>query len=201
MLKFQKAASLMENPSDEITGLLIAWGNGDKMAIDKLMPFVYQELHRLAHIQLAKERRGHTLQTTGLVHEAYMKLIDQTRVQWQNRAQFFAIASKLMRRILIDYARSRNYSKRKAAANPLPLNENRIGSSQRAAEMVALDDALNALYKHDERKGQIVELRFFGGLSIEETAEVLGVSPGTVMKDWTLAKAWLQKEIGTGGSS
>ena len=181
--------------SNDITELLLAWRHGDKGAFDDLMTIVYEELQRLARRQLAKERADHTLQTAALVNETYLKLVDQKRVQWKDRSHFFALASKLMRRILIDYARSRQYAKRGGGAPKVALDEVVIVSPERAAEMIALDDALTALANHDERKSRIVELRFFGGLSIEETAEVLGVSPGTVMKDWTLAKAWLQREM------
>lgn len=179
----------------EVTQLLLAWSSGDESALNELMPIVYQELHRLAHFHLAKERKGHTLQTTALVNEAYLKLIDQKKVQWQNRSHFFAIAATVMRRILVDYARSRQYAKRLNGVSALPLNEALIVSPERAKDMIMLDEALTALSKHDERKGRIVELRFFAGFSIEETAKLLGVSPGTVMKDWTLAKAWLQREM------
>ena len=159
------------------------------------MPIVYQELHRLAHFHLAKERKDHTLQTTALVNEVYVKLIDQKKVQWQNRSHFFALAATIMRRILVDYARSRQYAKRLDGVSALPLDETLIVSPERAKDMIQLDDALTELSKQDERKARVVELRFFAGFSIEETAELLGVSPGTVMKDWTLAKAWLQREM------
>jgi RNA polymerase sigma factor (TIGR02999 family) len=182
-------------PSNEITELLIAWSGGDKNALDQVMQIVYEELHRLAHRHLAKERQDHTLQTTALVNEAYLKLIDQKSVKWQSRSHFFALSSQLMRRILVDYARSRQYAKRGGGASALPLDEALIVAPERAAEMIALDEALTELAKHDERKARIVELRFFAGMSIEETAELLRVSPGTVMKDWTLAKAWLQREM------
>ena len=182
-------------PSNEITELLVAWSGGDKKALDELMQIVYEELRRLAHRQLAKERRGHTLQTTALVNEAYLKLVDQKRVKWQGRSHFFALSSQLMRRILVDYARSRQYAKRGGGKSALPLDEALIVAPERASEMIALDEALTELAKHDERKARIVELRFFSGMSIDETSELLGVSPGTVMKDWTLAKAWLQREM------
>ena len=182
-------------PSNEITELLIAWSGGDKNALDQVMQIVYEELHRLAHRHLAKERQDHTLQTTALVNEAYLKLIDQKRVKWQSRSHFFALSSQLMRRILVDYARARQYAKRGGGASALPLDEALIVAPERAAEMIALDEALTELAKHDERKARVVELRFFAGMSIEETAELLRVSPGTVMKDWTLAKAWLQREM------
>lgn len=184
-----------ESKSNEVTQLLLAWSAGDQKALDELMPIVYQELHRLAHFQLAKERKGHTFQTTALVNEAYLKLIDQKKVQWQNRSHFFAIAATVMRRILVDYARSRENAKLPNGASALPLNEALVASPERAKETILLDEALTALAKQDERIARIVELRFFAGFSIDETAELLGVSPGTVMKDWTIAKAWLQREI------
>ncbi|MCI0445822.1 sigma-70 family RNA polymerase sigma factor [bacterium] len=182
-------------PSNEITELLEAWSGGDKKALDELIQLVYKELHRLAHRQLAKERQDHTLQTTALVNEAYLKLVDQKRVKWQGRSHFFALSSQLMRRILVDYARSRQYAKRGGGKSALPLDEALIVAPERASEMIALDEALTELANHDERKARIVELRFFSGMSIDETSELLGVSPGTVMKDWTLAKAWLQREM------
>lgn len=179
----------------EVTQLLKDWGDGDKAALDKLMPLVYEELHRLAHQYMSRERTGHTLQTSALVNEAYFRLIDQKDVQWQNRAHFFGIAAQMMRRILVDHARSRASAKRGGIAHRVSLDEAMIVSEERAADVVALDDALKSLAEIDPRKSQIVELRFFGGLSIEETAEVLKVSPGTVMRDWTLAKAWLRRAV------
>jgi len=184
---------------EEITQLLLDWSHGDQAALDKLMPLVYEELHRLAHHYMSRERRGHTLQTTAIVNEAYVHLINQRGVQWQNRAHFFGIASHLMRRILTGYARSRQYVKRGGGAQQVSLDEAMLVSEERVAEMVSLDDALNSLAQVDERKSRVVEMRFFGGLSIEETAEVLGVSPGTVMRDWTMAKAWLRREISDEG--
>ena len=183
----------------EVTQLLNDWTNGSQAARDELMPLVYEELRRLAHRHMGRERPGHTLQTSGLVNEAFLRLVDQTNVHWKNRAHFFAIAAQIMRRILVDYARSRRYAKRGGGARQVSLNEALIVSEGRSAEVVALDDALKGLAAIDQRKSQIVELRFFGGLSIEETAEVLGVSPGTVMRDWTLAKAWLRKEMTADG--
>ena len=180
---------------NQVTQLLLDLSNGDKAALDKLMPLVYGELRRLAHHYMGRERAGHTLQTTALVNEAYLRLIDQRSVRWQNRAHFFGIASQMMRRILVDHARSRQYAKRGGGAHRVSLDEAMIVTEERAADVVALDDALNALAEIDLRKCRIVEMRFFGGLSIEETAEVLAVSPGTVMRDWTLAKAWLHREI------
>ncbi len=189
----------MTTPSTkEVTGLLIAWSNGDQGALEQLTPLVYSELHRLAHRYLGRERSGHTLQTTALVNEAYIRLIDLGEVRWQNRAHFFAIAAQTMRRILVDYARARHSDKRGGRAHPVSLDEALEVSDERAADVIALDDALKALAELDQRKSRIIELRFFGGLSIEETAEVLGVSPGTVMRDWTFAKAWLQREINKG---
>lgn len=186
----------MTSPSpDEVTQLLLDWSSGDKAALDKLMPLVYEELRRLAHHYMGRERPGHTLQTTAIVNEAYLQLIDQKNVQWQNRAHFFGIAAHLMRRVLASYARSRHYAKRGGGARQVSLEEAMIVSEERAADMVTLDDALTALAEIDQRKSQIVEMRFFGGLTVEDTAEVLGVSPGTVMRDWTMAKAWLRREI------
>ena len=182
-------------PSPQVTQLLVAWGNGDETARDELMPLVYQELHRLAHQYMKRESPGNTLQTSALVNEAFVKLVDQRDVQWQNRAHFFGIAAQLMRRILVDHARSRQYLKRGGGALRVSLEEVAIVSRERAADVVALDDALTSLAAVDARKSQVVELRFFGGLSIEETAVVLAVSPGTVMRDWTLAKAWLRREM------
>jgi RNA polymerase sigma factor (TIGR02999 family) len=179
----------------EVTRLLIAWGNGDETARDQLMPLVYTELHRLAHQYMNREQVGHTLQTSALVNEAFLRLVDQKDVHWQNRAHFFGIAAQMMRRILVDYARNRGYAKRGGDARQVSLDEGMLVSERRSAEIVALDEALKNLATIDERKSHLVELRFFGGFSIDETAEVLGVSPGTVMRDWTLAKAWLRKEI------
>jgi RNA polymerase sigma factor (TIGR02999 family) len=180
---------------ENVTELLVAWGNGDDAARDQLMPLVYRELHRLAHRYMNREGPGHTLQTSALVNEAFMRLIDQRNVQWQNRAHFFGLAAQMMRRILVDYARSRQYAKRGGGAQQVSFDEALFVSEERAHEVVALDDALKDLAQFDQRKSQIVELRFFGGLSIEETAELMKVSPGTVMRDWTLAKAWLRKQI------
>ena len=185
----------MTRVPENVTELLVAWGNGDDAARDQLMPLVYRELHRLAHRYMNREGPGHTLQTSALVNEAFIKLIDQKNVQWQNRAHFFGLAAQMMRRILVDYARSRQYAKRGGGTQQVSFDEALIVSEERADEVVALDDALKDLAQFDQRKSQIVELRFFGGLSIEETAELLKVSPGTVMRDWTLAKAWLRKQI------
>ena len=183
----------------DVSQLLLAWSDGDRRALEELMPLVYDELRRLARRYMGRERRGHTLQTSALVNEAYLRLVDQREVRWQSRAHFFGIAAQLMRRILVDHARRRGYEKRGGGALQVSLDEAMIVSQDRAAEVVALDEALRALAEIDARKSQIVELRFFGGLSIEEAAEVLQVSPGTVMREWTLAKAWLKREM-TGGA-
>lgn len=187
---------LRMNPSpNHVTQLLVAWGNGDQVAGDRLMSVVYEELHRLAHRYMKRESPGHTLQTSALVNEAFVKLVDQRNVHWQNRAHFFGIAAQMMRRILVDYARSRQYAKRGGGVRAMSLDEALIVSDERSEEVVNVHEALERLAEFDPRKSQMVELRFFGGLSIEETAEVLGVSPGTVMRDWTLAKAWLRREM------
>jgi RNA polymerase sigma factor (TIGR02999 family) len=182
----------------QMTDLLAAWSDGDAEALDRLLPLVERELHRLAHQYMRRERPGHTLQTSALVNEAYLKLCDQTRVRWQNRAHFFAIAAQTMRRILIDHARSRRYGKRGGGAPPLPLDEAAVLSDERADELVALDEALAGLEKVDPRKARVVELRYFGGLSVEETAEVLKVSPDTVGREWRRARAFLLREIERG---
>ena len=178
-----------------MTDLLAAWSDGDREALDRLLPLVERELHRLAHHYMSRERPDHTLQTSALVNEAYLKLVDQTRVRWQNRAHFFAIAAQTMRRILIDHARRRRYDKRGGGARPLPLDEAAHITDERAAELVALDDALKLLQDVDERKARVVELRYFGGLSIEEVSEVLKVSPDTVGRDWRRARAFLLREM------
>lgn len=186
----------MSSPSTpEVTHLLLAWSNGDRAALDQLMPIVYAELRQLASRYLGGERPGHTLQPTALVNEAYLRLVDQSSLQWQNRAHFFAVAARMMRHILVDYARARHNAKRGGRAVKVTLDEAAEVSTERTAEMVALDDALTELSEFDQRKSQIVELRYFGGLSVEETAEALNVSPGTVMREWTLAKAWLRREL------
>jgi RNA polymerase sigma factor (TIGR02999 family) len=180
---------------EQLTQLLIDWSNGDKVALDKLMPIVFDELRRLARYYMKRERAGVTLQTTALVNEAYLRLIDQRDVQWQNRAHFFGLAGQLMRRILIDQARRRQSEKRGGDVGKVALEEAATVSGERAAELIALDDALAELEKLDPRRGRVVELRFFGGLSIEETAEVMGVSPATVTREWSAAKAWLYRAM------
>jgi RNA polymerase sigma-70 factor (ECF subfamily) len=181
--------------SEEITQLLLAWNDGDAQALDRLMPLVQCELHRLAHRYMAGERIGHPLQTTALVNEAYLRLIDSSRVRWQNRAHFFAVSAQLMRRILVDVARARKKLKRGGDSIQVPLDEAMGISRQPSADLVALDEALTTLAGFDARKSKIVELRFFGGLTVEETAEVLNVSAMTVARDWGLAKAWLLREL------
>jgi len=185
----------MEGSAHEITAQLIAWSNGDQAALEKLMPAVYQELRRMADHYLRGEQPGHSLQPTALVHEAYLRLIDQTKVEWHNRAHFFGVAAQMMRRILIDHAKAKHRVKRGGVAPKISLDETVGLSHERAAELVALDDALQLLSEVDARKSRIVELRYFGGLTVEETAQVLGVSDKTVMRDWKLAKAWLYDEI------
>ena len=179
----------------QVTNLLLAWGNGDELAFEQLVPLVHAELRRIARRQMGHERVGHTLQPTALVNEAYLKLIDIRRVQWQDRAHFFAMSSRVMRRVLVDCARAHGYQKRGAGAQRITLDPERQGSSQAAADVLALHDALEALAAIDPRKSQIVEMRYFGGLSIEETAEALAVSVRTVKRDWTLAKLWLRREL------
>jgi RNA polymerase sigma factor (TIGR02999 family) len=186
----------MEASSHEVTQLLQAWSAGEQGALDKLVPVVYQELRRLAKRYMAQERPGHTLQTTALVNEAYLRLVDVKQVNWQNRAHFFGVSAQLMRRILVDLARSRRSLKRGGDALQVSLDEALLVSRERGADLVALDDALKTLAAMDPRRGRVVELRFFGGLSVEETAEILKVSPETAMHDWKLAKAWLLRELG-----
>jgi RNA polymerase sigma factor (TIGR02999 family) len=185
-----------ETSPKEITQLLLSWSDGDEAALERLAPLVHAELYRLAKHYMSQEKPGHTLQATALVNEAYLRLIDWKNVRWQNRAHFFGVSAQLMRRILVDYARSRNYQKRGGGAVKVSLEEAAIISSQQPADFVALDDALNELAEMDPRKSRIVELRFFGGLNVEETAEVLKISPRTVIREWSLAQAWLYRELG-----
>ncbi len=185
----------MESEAHQVTKLLEQWSGGDEAALERLMPLVHDELHRLAHQHMRRENPGHILQTSALINEAYLRLVDQPRIAWQDRAHFFGIAARLMRRILVDDARKRNSDKRGGSMIQVPLDEATATVEQQAANVTALDDALQKLEIIDARHGQIVELRFFGGLSIEETAKVLKVSPGTVMRDWTFARAWLRSEM------
>jgi RNA polymerase sigma factor (TIGR02999 family) len=177
------------------TALLLAWTAGDQGALDRLTPLVYDQLRQLARRHMRRERAAHSLQATALVNEVYLRLIDVKRVRWQNRAHFFAIASRIMRRILIDAARARRYQKRGGGAEQVSLDEALTVANERIPDLVALDGALEALESFDPRKSRVVEMRFFGGLSIEETAEVLQVSPDTVKRDWRLAKVWLMGEL------
>jgi RNA polymerase sigma factor (TIGR02999 family) len=186
--------------SDEprITQLLAAWSEGDQTALDAIMPLVYDELHRMARRFMARQNPGHTLQPTALINEAFIKMVGNENKEWKNRAHFFGVAAQAMRHILVDYARSRNYAKRGAGAQRVELDQAMTVTDEHSGDIVALDDALNELSKVDRRKSQVVELRYFGGLTVDETAEVLKVSTITVMRDWSLAKAWLYRELAKG---
>jgi RNA polymerase sigma-70 factor (ECF subfamily) len=194
----QRAAKPGEPAVGDVSTLLRAWSGGDQSAIKRLTPIVYEELRRLSRRYLKRERTGHSLQTTALVNEAYVRLVDYKRMQWQDRAHFFAVSAQLMRRILVEHARRHNL-KRGAGLRHVSLEEAAMVGDDRAADLVALDDAMSALARHDPRKVLVVEMRFFGGLSVEETAEVLKVSAVTVMRDWSTARAWLYREL-TGGT-
>lgn len=185
----------MQTASHQVTKLLMEWSGGDESAFEQLMPLVHDELHRLAHQYMRREGPGHILQTSALINEAYLRLVDQPEIRWENRNHFFGIAARLMRRILVDDARKRNSAKRGGSLIQVPLDDAIGLAHEQAANVTALDEALKTLETIDARQGQIVELRFFGGLSIEETADVLQVSPGTVMRDWTFARAWLRNEM------
>jgi RNA polymerase sigma-70 factor, ECF subfamily len=187
-----------EFPGNDITALLQAWRKGDEHALEKLTPQVYRELHRAAKRCMEGEREGHTLQTTALINELYLRLSDLKLIDWQSRAHFFALCARQMRRILTDQARARYSQKRGGRAQVVSLDGAQMVTPEASANLLALDDALNRLAKMDERKSQVVEMRFFGGLSVDESAEVLKVSPETVMRDWKLAKAWLLREVGGG---
>ena len=193
----QRAGQPGDPAEGDISTLLRAWSDGEQSALERLTPIVYDELHRLARRYMKRERAGHSLQTTALVNEAYLHLVDLKRMQWQNRAHFFAVSARLMRRILVEHARRHN-QKRGGGLPHVSLEEAAVVGGGRAADLVALDDAMNALERLDPRKVQVVEMRFFGGLSVEETAEVLKVSPVTVMRDWSTAKAWLCRELSGG---
>lgn len=186
---------MTDTPEKEVTRLLEAWSEGKSEAIDELMPMVYEELRRMAKSYMNSQPSGHTLQTTALIHEAYLKLADQREKRWQNRAHFFAVAAQAMRHILVDHARSHKTDKRGGETQIVSLEDVAIISNERANELVALDEALQNLSNIDERKGRVVELRYFGGLSVEETAEVLKISQETVMRDWRFAKTWLLREL------
>ena len=181
--------------SQNVTQLLLDWRNGDSGALDRLMPLVYEELRRMANFYMRNERQGHTLQTSALVNEAYLRLVDHENIEWQNRAHFFGVAAQAMRRILVDHARTRNYQKRGGEALHVSLDEAATLAEEQAAELIALDEALQELARMDPRKCRVVELRYFGGLSVEETAEALGVSVTTVARDWNMAKGWLLREM------
>ena len=190
--------SMAGKSQHDVTLLLQDWRQGDQGALERLMPLVYEELRRLAHRYMTRERAGHTLQTTALVNEAYLRLVDASQVPFQNRTHFFAISANLMRRILVDFARKRGYKKRGGDARRVEFDEAFFPSRGRASDLIALDDALNTLAQLDPRKAKVVELRYFGGLTPEETAEVLSVSPDTVFRDWRLAKVWLLRELKAG---
>jgi len=191
-------AQVAVSPTHEVTQLLKAWTAGDQKALEKLTPLVYEQLHRVAQHYMAGQRPGHTLQTTALVNEVYLRLVDCAQVNWQDRAHFLAVSAQLMRRILIDFARSRGYEKRGGGMLHVSLDDTPSVGNQPDPNIVALDDALKALAEVDDRKSRVVELRFFGGLSVEETAEILGVSAETVGRDWKLAKMWLLHELSSG---
>jgi RNA polymerase sigma-70 factor, ECF subfamily len=183
------------NPDMNVTGLLLEWGRGNDDALERLIPLVYQELHRIARCCMAGERVGNSLQATALVHEAYVHLVDGKAVEWHDRAHFLAVAARVMRRILVDHARARHYQKRGGDAAHVTFDEGLAVTTEPLQDFVALDDALTALAAFDERKSRVIEMRFFGGLTVEETASVLKVSPDTVMRDWRLAKVWLRREM------
>ena len=200
MRKGVRIATVTTLASQNLTGLLIEWREGDETALDKLTPLVYDELRRIAHRYVQRERDGHTLQTTALVNEAYLRLAGQQKIEWQSRAHFFAVTAQVMRHVLIDHARRRHYVKHGGALQQVSIEDAAMMSHQRAAELVALDEALNELAQLDPRKSRVVELRYFGGLSLEETAEVLEVSLMTVRRDWRAAKAWLYKAVSGDGN-
>jgi len=181
-----------------VTGLLLQWGQGDEAALERLVPLVQRELHRIARRCMAGERAGHSFQATALLNEAYARLIDGAAVEWQDRAHFYAVCARLMRRILVDHARARNYQKRGGGVRHVTFDEALVVAAEPSQDFEALDDALQALARFDERKSRVIELRFFGGLTVDETASVLDVSPDTVHRDWRLAKAWLQAEMKAG---
>lgn len=186
--------------SAEVTRLLVAWGAGDESALEQLLPVVYRELHGMARRYMAEERPDHTLQASALINETYLKLVDVRQMQWQNRAQFFGVCAQMMRRILVDFGRRQRYLKRGGGIRPVTLNEDLVIAEAQTTNLPALDDALNALATMDPRKARVVELRFFAGLSVDETAEVLKVSPDTVVRDWRMAKVWLHRELRNEGA-
>jgi RNA polymerase sigma factor (TIGR02999 family) len=188
---------MKQSAAQDITQLLLAWGDGDKQALDKLMPFVYEELRKLAGNYMRQQRSDHTLQTTALVNEAYLRLIDSSKVRWQNRTHFFAISAQLMRRVLVDFARAKNANKRGGDNQKITFDEALNVSAEKESELIALDEALEALAALDERQSQIVEMRYFGGMTEEEIAVALDVSTRTVRRDWSIARAWLYRELNT----
>jgi RNA polymerase sigma factor (TIGR02999 family) len=188
----------MKYSSEQITTLLQAWGHGDTTALERLLPLVYDELHRLARVYLRGERPGHTLQTTALINEAYLRLAEWQSVAWKNREHFLGLAAQMMRRVLVDFARSRQYAKRGGVAQQVEFAEAQLAAPHPAAEILALDDALTTLAELDPRKCLLVELRYFGGLSVEETARVMQLSPRTVLREWQAARAWLYRELKKG---
>ncbi len=189
---------MVETPSHDVTRLLQAWGHGDETALERLVPLIYRELHQRAHRYMGRERPGHTLQTSALVNEVYLRMAGSPKVAWESRNHFFAIAARMMRRILVDHARTKRSLKRGGEDHAVTLDEEYLLAGQPSRDLVSLDDALKALAAQDARKGRVVELRFFGGLSVEETAQVLKVSVQTVMRDWKLAKVWLLREMKRG---
>ena len=194
-MRKSRGKPLMESAAHQVTKLLLEWSGGDAAALEQLVPLVHDQLHRLAHQHMERESPGHILQTSALINEAYLRLVDQPQIRWENRNHFFGIAARLMRRILVDDARKRNSAKRGGSLIQVPLDEAAGLAQEQSANVTALDEALQRLETIDARQGRMVELRFFGGLSIEETADVLQVSPGTVMRDWTFARAWLRNEM------
>jgi len=187
--------------SADVTGLLLAWSSGDQLALEQLLPVVYRELHAMARHYMAGERPDHTLQASALINEVYLKLVDVRQMQWRNRAHFFGVSAQLMRRILVDFGRRRHYLKRGGGVRPATLNEDLVISPAQTTNLVALDDALKELASVDPRRVRVVELRFFAGLTVEETAEVLNVSADTVVRDWRLAKVWLHRELEKAGEA
>jgi len=185
----------MSTPSPTVTELLQAWGNGDAAALDQLVPAGYEELRRQTQRYLRRERPGHTLQTTGLVHEAYLRLVDQRQADWQNRAQFFGVAAQMMRRVLVDHARSKRAAKRGGSGIQVTLEDATAAAKERGVDLLELDEALTRLAALDPQQARVVELRYFTGLGIDETAQVLGVSPATVKREWTMVRAWLRREL------
>ncbi|MBV8820886.1 MAG: sigma-70 family RNA polymerase sigma factor [Acidobacteriaceae bacterium] len=196
----QLPRKIVAQGSESVTQLLLRWRAGERECLDQLIPLVDADLRSIAHRYMRRERRGHSLQTTALINETYLRLVDQGPVDWKSRAHFIAIAARVMRQVLVDHARKMHTGKRGGGAQLLPLDTALVLSAAKSAELVALDDALSELETFDQRKAQTVELRYFGGMSVEETAEALGVHPNTVIRDWSLARVWLKREMSAGGS-